>query len=109
RRNQFGFAAGGPIVRNRTFVFANYEGRRQSLTTKAIATVPSEAARRRRLSSGDISVDREVQRYLGLFALPNGSIAGDTGLYKFPSKAVVPEAFFTAPPDTTHSPRGQGS
>ena len=45
RRNQFGFAVGGPIVRNRTFFFANYEGRRESLTTTGIATVPTQAAR----------------------------------------------------------------
>ena len=28
-RNQFGFSAGGPILRNRTFLFGSYEGTRQ--------------------------------------------------------------------------------
>jgi hypothetical protein len=42
---------------------------------------------------------------LGLFALPNGPVAGDTGLYKFPSKAVVPEHFLTTRVDHTISPR----
>ena len=105
RRNQFGFAAGGPILRNRTFFFANYEGRRESLTTTGIATVPTQVARSGDLASGDITVDPAVQQYLGLFALPNGPVAGDTGLYKFPSKAVIPENFFTGRVDHAISGR----
>ena len=105
RRNQFGFAAGGPVVRNRTFFFANYEGRRESLTTTGIATVPTQVARSGHLASGEITVDPAAQQYLGLFALPNGPVAGDTGLYKFPSKAVVPENFFTGRVDHAISGR----
>lgn len=105
RRNQFGFAAGGPIVKSRTFFFTNYEGLRQSLTTTTIATVPSQAARSGHLASGDIAVHPAVQPYLDLFALPNGPVASDAGLYKFPSKAVVPEDMFTVRIDHTISDR----
>ena len=105
RRHQFGAAVGGPIIRNRTFFFANYERRRESLTTTTIATVPSPSARSGHLASGDVTVDPAVQRYLGLFALPNGSIAGDTGLYKFPNLSVVPEDFFTVRIDHAMSAR----
>ena len=94
-----------PIVKNRTFFFANYEGRRESLTTTGIATVPSPAARSGHLASGGITVDPAVQRYLGLFALPNGPVAGDTGLYKFPSTAVVPEHLLTGRVDHAISAR----
>src|ERR1700681_2161513 len=45
RRNQFGASAGGPIRKDRTFIFGDYEGIRQSLGTTQIDTVVSEAAR----------------------------------------------------------------
>jgi hypothetical protein len=41
RRNQFGFTAGGPIVRNRTFFFADYQGQRQSIGRTQISVVPT--------------------------------------------------------------------
>jgi hypothetical protein len=105
RRNQFGFAAGGPVVRNRTFFFANYEGLRQSATTTSFATVPTADARLGHLTSGNVTVDPSVHRYLGLFALPNGAVVGDTGLYKFASEAVVPEHFLSVRLDHTLSVR----
>lgn len=40
---------------------------------------------------------------LGLWAPPNGTVSGDTGIYTFPSKAVVPENFFTTRVDHTIS------
>jgi len=42
-RNQFGGAVGGPILRNRVFFFAHYEGRRQVLSNTVKATIPSVA------------------------------------------------------------------
>ena len=50
RRDQFGGAAGGPILRNRVFVFGHYEGRRQVLDDTVKATVPSA-----RMFAGDFS------------------------------------------------------
>ncbi len=95
RRNQFGASMGGPVIRNRTFFFVNYEGLRQSLTTTTIDTVPSLNARAGQLVSGAVKVDPIVQKYLPLFALPNGAVKGDTGIYTFAGKAITPENFFT--------------
>jgi len=39
--NQFGAGIGGPIVRNKTFFYANYEGLRQRLDGTQIGLVPS--------------------------------------------------------------------
>jgi hypothetical protein len=104
-RNQFGAALSGPLARNKTFFFVNYEGLRQSLTTTATAIVLSERARGGQLVSGKINVDPAVQRYLGLWAPPNGAVTGDTGLFTFASKASVPENFFTSRVDHTISGR----
>ena len=41
RRNQFGGTLGGPLARDRTFFFADYQGQRQSIGRTAISTVPT--------------------------------------------------------------------
>jgi hypothetical protein len=103
RRNQFGAAAAAPIVKNKTFFFVNFEGLRQSLTTTTIDTMPTLAARNGQLVSGTVKVDPEAQRYVGLWALPNGTISGDAGIYSFAGKAILPENFGTARIDHTIS------
>ena len=45
KRNQFGGSGGGPIKRDKTFVFGNYEGFRQRLGLSRNATVPDAQAR----------------------------------------------------------------
>jgi hypothetical protein len=42
RRNQFGYAFGGPIIKNRTFFFSTYEGVRQRLDTQTTSTVETQ-------------------------------------------------------------------
>jgi hypothetical protein len=45
RRNQFGASLGGPIRKDRLFLFANFEGFRQVLAQSNVAIVPDEQAR----------------------------------------------------------------
>jgi carboxypeptidase family protein len=45
KRNQFGGSAGLPIRKDRTFIFGDYEGLRQSLGLTTVDTVPSAAVR----------------------------------------------------------------
>jgi hypothetical protein len=45
QRNQFGASFGGPIQRDKTFLFANYEGFRQNLHQTSAAFVPDAASR----------------------------------------------------------------
>ena len=45
QRNQFGASLGGPLRKDKTFVFANYEGYRQNLHQTSVAFVPDLASR----------------------------------------------------------------
>ena len=49
-QNQFGGSLGGPILKDKLFFFANYEGGRQVQPTPSFSTVPTDAQR-----SGDFS------------------------------------------------------
>src|SRR3984893_8733256 len=98
RRNQFGGSAGAPIRKDRTFIFGDYEGLRQSLGVTTVDTVPSSAARSGQLSTGQVSVDPAVAAVLTAFyPLPNaGSLgSGDTGRFIFAAQQITTENYFT--------------
>jgi len=83
RRHQFGAAVGGPIVKNRTFWFGNFEGINQFLATTSITNTLSAPAREGMLSTGAVTVDPQIARVFGLMPLPNGGLLGngDTGQF----------------------------
>jgi hypothetical protein len=95
KRNQFGGSAGGHIVKDRTFFFADYEGLRQSQGNTNVDNVPSVAARSGQLAAGNVTVDPLVVPYLNLFPLPNGIVNGDTGQFSFVAQQVTNEDFVT--------------
>jgi len=96
KRNQFGGSAGGPIQKDRMFIFGDYEGLRQSLGVTTVDTVPSAAARAGNLSTGNVTVDPNVVRFINAFyPLPNGPLLGDTGIFSFAGQEVTNEDYFT--------------
>lgn len=102
RRNQFGGTFGGPIVKNRTFFFADYEGNRQSKGIANVNFVPSADARNGMIhdSNGNpitVTVNPSVLKYLALYPLANPSNCGtDVCQSIFSAQQVVSENFFTA-------------
>jgi hypothetical protein len=98
KRNQFGGAVGGPIFKNRTFFFADYEGIRQSKGITTVATVPSQNARSGILSTGNVTVDPNAAAYFTFYPLPQNPLpgsGGDLGIFTFAGQQVVNENFFT--------------
>jgi hypothetical protein len=94
RRNQFGGAIGGPLVKNRTFFFADYEGIRQA---KGIANknfVPTASARNGILQSGTVTVDPAAQKYLALYPTPP-DCGADVCPVVFSAGQIIHENFLT--------------
>jgi hypothetical protein len=119
RRNQFGAALGGPIIKDRTFFFADYEGLRQNQGVTSQVTVPSAAARQGILCSipqpgpngctthrvtgafdpdPATGIDKSVLPFLPLWGLPNAGLIGngDQGTYSFTAPHITSENFGTA-------------
>ena len=95
RRNQFGVSAGGPVFRDKTFVFGDYEGLRQYQGINVSSNVPSAAARNGNLVAGTVTVSPAVAPYLALYPLPNSTVSGDTGVFLLNDPFISHENFYT--------------
>jgi len=101
KRNQFGVTLGGPIKKDRTFLFANYEGLRSRLTQTDIGDVPSLCARNGGVGGScdfpvydalgnPVAISSGVQAILTLYPTPNGTaFPGGISQYIFPNPQPV--------------------
>ncbi len=100
RRNVFGGSLGGPIRKDKTFLFGNYEGFRQNLGLSDLSLVPDDASRASAVAS--------IQPLLALWPVANGpeiltSTGAPSGIAKAFSNPVqnIREDFGTARLDQT--------
>ena len=108
QRNNYGLALGGPIRKNKEFLFGNYEGYRQNLGLSDVTLVPDAQARQGFLPNGkggetNVGVGPGVAALLALWPTPNGPELTDangnpTGIAKAFSNPVqhIREDFGTA-------------
>src|SRR3981081_1012229 len=117
RRIQFGASAGGPIIKDRTFIFGDYEGIRENQSLSFSDIVPSATARSGALCTRPdptnpclpttVTVDQTVKAALALWPLPNAGLRGngDTGFFQTSALKVSTENYFTVKVDHQLSTR----
>ena len=76
QRNEFGGAIGGPIRKDRTFIFGNYEGFRQHLGLSDVTLVPDNNARNGYINGVNVGLAPGVAKLLTLWPVQNGPTLG---------------------------------
>ena len=113
-RTQFGGSAGGPIIKDNTWIFGDYEGVRQARSLSFSNQIPSSAALAGNLCSQpaadatcvahNVIINSQVVPYLGLWPDPSkvnpallGAIGnnGDTVTYNTSGLQALNEDYFT--------------
>jgi hypothetical protein len=120
-RNTFGGSVGGPIRRDKTFWFANFEGQRFVTTLTNTSTVPTAEFKTGLFtfngqpievsSPGSpnnifgLPLDRTIQKVLALYPAPNGPKVDDIrGKLYFPSRSSTTGDNVTARVDHSFTP-----
>jgi carboxypeptidase family protein/TonB-dependent receptor-like protein len=120
-RNTFGVSAGGPLRRDKTFWFANYDGERFATTLTNTSIVPTQAFKAGVFTFDGVpidistssspnnlfglSLDPSMQKILAHYPAPNGpSVDGARGVLYFPSASHTAGDNFSARVDHGFSP-----
>ena len=95
--NQFGGAIGGPIVKDNTFFFADYEGQRESVGVVTLACVPDPAqiaADMEALGPDGVNPVTEALLARGPWPKPNiGTGSDDSGCPNGPNASVISPSY----------------
>src|SRR5215813_5263964 len=119
-RNTFGISAGGPLRRNKTFWFANYEGERFATTLTNSSIVPTPPFKSGTFTFDGVpldvststsqnnlfglSLDPAMQKILALYPAPNGPSVDDArGVLFYPSASHTTGDNFSARVDHSFS------
>lgn len=123
QRNNFGASLGGPLRKNKSFVFGNYEGLRQNLGLSVLSLVPDNGSRASAVPSiqpllalWPVANGRELLTSTGAasgiaeaFSNPLQSIREDFGTARFDQFFSENDTFtaaYTADDSQAHSPTG---
>jgi hypothetical protein len=102
QRNQFGASLGGPVVKNRTFFFTDYEGLRVNTGITQVTNVPTAAERAGDFShSSLVPIDPFTQQPFPNLQIPTSRIdpigLAIAALYPQPNRNVLGQNFVSSP------------
>jgi outer membrane receptor protein involved in Fe transport len=102
QRNQFGASVGGPLARNRTFLFADYEGRRVREGITQVTNVPTALERVGNFSRSNVfAIDPFTQLPFPGNVIPQNRLnpvgLAIAALYPLPNRSVPGQDFVSSP------------